>query len=172
MADPNARIGDQERDSALQALSEHFAQGRLRLDEFEARTEQVIQSYTYKELDDVFADLPLPKYDSAIERYTPAQPPSNPRQASHPTKSRTPSLSRQRALFLLLGWVVLLLSFYMLGISYAWYALFAFAYLLVPLSKAIFGSPDDDWDDDDDRRRRQLKRAKRRHRRRRHYDDD
>lgn len=76
MANFKHRIGDKERDAAVQALGVHFAQGRLQLDEYERRSDQALYSETFAELDEVFADLPLPRYDSAIEPYQPPTPPN------------------------------------------------------------------------------------------------
>lgn len=52
------RVGDTERESAVQALSEHFAAGRLRKEEFDARLEAAMTARTYAELDALFPDLP------------------------------------------------------------------------------------------------------------------
>ena len=52
------RVGDAERESAVQALSEHFAAGRLRKDEFDERLAAAMTARTYAELDALFPDLP------------------------------------------------------------------------------------------------------------------
>lgn len=52
------RIGDSERDRALHALSEHFAQGRLTAEEFDVRSDQVWGARTTADLRPVFTDLP------------------------------------------------------------------------------------------------------------------
>lgn len=55
---PGMRASDQERHEAVLALSDHFADGRLDLEEFQARMGRA-QSVTYlHELDPLFVDLP------------------------------------------------------------------------------------------------------------------
>ncbi len=54
------RIGDTERESALQALGEHLSAGRLDLDEYGERSASVTAARTRKDLSDLFADLPAP----------------------------------------------------------------------------------------------------------------
>jgi Domain of unknown function (DUF1707) len=60
MDESRQRIGDHERDSAVAALREHHAQGRIDAQEYEARSVRVRQARTRAELDPVFADLPAP----------------------------------------------------------------------------------------------------------------
>jgi hypothetical protein len=55
-----ARIGDVERDEAIDQLSDHFAAGRLDRDEFDERSAAVLCAKTQSELDSVFFDLPGP----------------------------------------------------------------------------------------------------------------
>ena len=52
------RIGDAERERAAADLGEHFAQGRLSLDEHAERLEQVWAAKTRAELAPLFRDLP------------------------------------------------------------------------------------------------------------------
>jgi TM2 domain-containing membrane protein YozV len=52
------RIGNSERDQAVQALGEHFAQGRLEPYEFEERAAAAYAARTAAELDRLFEDLP------------------------------------------------------------------------------------------------------------------
>jgi uncharacterized membrane protein len=52
------RIGDADREAAAAALREHFAQGRLTLDEFQHRLGAVFAAKTDRDLADVTADLP------------------------------------------------------------------------------------------------------------------
>lgn len=66
MATLNDRVGDKERDRALQALGVHYAQGRLQLDEYEIRSDRVMDSHTRGELDALFFDLPSPHYDRGL----------------------------------------------------------------------------------------------------------
>lgn len=55
---PGLRAGDADRDAAAAALAEHFAQGRLTLDELVARLEAALTATTYGQLARVTHDLP------------------------------------------------------------------------------------------------------------------
>lgn len=66
MATLNDRVGDKERDRALQALGVHYAHGRLNIDEYEKRSDQALYSHTRGELDALFLDLPTPHYDRGL----------------------------------------------------------------------------------------------------------
>lgn len=52
------RIGDAERETAISALSSHFAEGRLTQVEHAERTELALNARTGRDLDVLFADLP------------------------------------------------------------------------------------------------------------------
>ncbi|MEV7006260.1 DUF1707 domain-containing protein [Streptosporangium sp. NPDC051022] len=52
------RIGDAERDAAMAALREHYAQGRLTHEELDERLELVLSARTGRDLAPAFADLP------------------------------------------------------------------------------------------------------------------
>jgi uncharacterized protein DUF1707 len=54
------RIGDAERESAMQALSEHLSAGRIDIDEFGERSAKVTAARTRRELAALFTDLPEP----------------------------------------------------------------------------------------------------------------
>src|SRR5262245_45649600 len=56
------RIADADRERAISQLSKHAGDGRLTLEEFEARVEQVYAARTNAELRPVFRDLP--SYDN------------------------------------------------------------------------------------------------------------
>jgi len=55
---PQVRIGDADRDAAAAALGEHFAQGRLTLDELTARLGATLTATTHGELSQATWDLP------------------------------------------------------------------------------------------------------------------
>jgi DNA-binding PadR family transcriptional regulator len=55
---PGVRAGDADRDAAAAALGEHFAQGRLTLDELNARLDATLTASTYGELSQAARDLP------------------------------------------------------------------------------------------------------------------
>lgn len=55
---PGERVGDADRDAAAAALGEHFAQGRLTLDELCARLDATLAATTHGELSGATEDLP------------------------------------------------------------------------------------------------------------------
>jgi Domain of unknown function (DUF1707) len=55
---PDLRIGDSEREAAATRLREHFAQGRLTLDEFNHRLDAVFAATTQRQLSALSHDLP------------------------------------------------------------------------------------------------------------------
>ena len=55
---PGLRVGDADRDAAAAALGEHFAQGRLTLDELNARLDATLTATTHGELSQAAHDLP------------------------------------------------------------------------------------------------------------------
>ena len=58
--EPAPRIGDAEREQAVQALSEHYAAGRIDRSELDARLETAYRARTLDQLRALFADLPEP----------------------------------------------------------------------------------------------------------------
>jgi hypothetical protein len=54
------RIGDAERDAAATDLGEHYAAGRLTLDELNERLDAVFSARTFGQLNRIMADLPGP----------------------------------------------------------------------------------------------------------------
>lgn len=52
------RVGNTERDRALDALGDHMRAGRLTPDEYSARSSRVISAATAADLNSVFMDLP------------------------------------------------------------------------------------------------------------------
>jgi hypothetical protein len=55
---PSLRIGDQERDAVAAELREHYAHGRLTLEEFNQRLDAVFAAKTQHDLSRLTADLP------------------------------------------------------------------------------------------------------------------
>lgn len=55
---PDIRIGTAEREKALEALTQHFSDGRLTVSEFDERSGQITAATTRGQLDKIFADLP------------------------------------------------------------------------------------------------------------------
>jgi hypothetical protein len=54
------RIGTQEREDAVRVLGEHFADGRMPVDEYEERVGVALEAKTRADLRPLFADLPAP----------------------------------------------------------------------------------------------------------------
>ncbi|MEV0229509.1 DUF1707 domain-containing protein [Nonomuraea sp. NPDC050786] len=73
--EPNEiRIGDAEREQTMEALREHFAQGRLTHEELDERLDQALASKTARDLAKVTADLPgspqpAPGYREPVPHY-------------------------------------------------------------------------------------------------------
>jgi uncharacterized protein DUF1707 len=55
---PHERVGDVDRETAAAALGEHFVQGRLTLDELNARLDATLTARTHGELSQAACDLP------------------------------------------------------------------------------------------------------------------
>lgn len=60
MGSEDLRVGDAEREAAIQALGEHFSAGRLTVDEYGERSARVTTAKTAGEVHEQFADLPAP----------------------------------------------------------------------------------------------------------------
>lgn len=58
MTERPMRASDQDRDEAVLALSDHYAEGRLDHDEFESRMSLASRATYLHDLDPLFADLP------------------------------------------------------------------------------------------------------------------
>jgi uncharacterized protein DUF1707 len=71
---PDVRIGDAEREQALQALGEHMSAGRLTVDEYGQRSAEVAAAKTRRDLDALFTDLPEPHPRFGATWATVAQP--------------------------------------------------------------------------------------------------
>lgn len=56
--DRSLRVGDQERDAVGEILRQQHLEGRLDVEEFQARLERCLAAKTYAELDELIADFP------------------------------------------------------------------------------------------------------------------
>jgi hypothetical protein len=63
-AQPSLRIGDVEREAAAAELREHYAHGRLTLDEFSQRLDAVFAARTQRDLQRITSDLPHVRPDN------------------------------------------------------------------------------------------------------------
>ncbi|WP_253770248.1 DUF1707 SHOCT-like domain-containing protein [Goodfellowiella coeruleoviolacea] len=79
---PHTRIGDQEREHAVQALGEHLSAGRLTVDEYGERSASAAVARTRGDLLSLFADLPEPRPHFAVPPATSA--------AARPVRARSP----------------------------------------------------------------------------------
>lgn len=55
---PDLRVGDADREAVADSLREHYAQGRLSLDEFNERLNATFHATTQRDLDEITVDLP------------------------------------------------------------------------------------------------------------------
>jgi len=56
--DRSLRVGDQERDAVSEILRQRHLEGRLDVEEFQARLERCLAAKTYAELDELIVDFP------------------------------------------------------------------------------------------------------------------
>lgn len=70
---PEIRVGDRERNAAMERLGNHFADGYLDVDEFSKRAESAASAKTRAELQTLFADLPA-EVSPESSQGTPAKP--------------------------------------------------------------------------------------------------
>lgn len=127
----NPRIGDAERDRAVECLQEHHAAGRLTGVEFEERMEQALAAKTRSDLDPLFADLPDPQPFLAPTGLAEVAPPAPPAKKG---------LSRQQiAGISSLLWAAAFIGGFVFG---AWW-LFAVPVFVMPALFQIFGREDE-----------------------------
>jgi hypothetical protein len=86
---PELRIGDAERESAVAALGEHYAAGRLNKDEFDERTAAALTAPTQSTLAPLFLDLPAAHAVGAGVSTTSAT------DTPHPSRSPSRTLRRR-----------------------------------------------------------------------------
>ena len=82
------RIGTSERESAVKILSDHMAEGRLSLEEYEERMTAALEAKTRGELRELFTDLPAPYPPFMVP---PTAPPSTTFPAAPPSTHLVPS---------------------------------------------------------------------------------
>ena len=75
------RIGDADREAAARELGEHFAMGRITVDEHTERLEQIWSARTAADLAPAFRDLPRPRVGAQA-------PQAPPRSTNQPTVRR------------------------------------------------------------------------------------
>lgn len=137
------RIGDAERQAAVDALSDHFVAGRLDQDEFNQRMETAMQARTRAELAPLFADLPplggfgpAPEHQQLAPMPSPYEPAPSPPPASVPATSSGRSRIQTLELVRTLVWPVAIGLWIFTGISF-WVLLGAAILTSVVVSKLL-----------------------------------
>ena len=64
----NVRVSDAERNRVIEALKQHAAEGRLTLEEFEARVDEALAARTGADLRPVLRELPVPEPEPVRRR--------------------------------------------------------------------------------------------------------
>ncbi len=132
------RIGDTERNSALDALSEHLGKGRIDLDEFGTRSAQVTQARTVADLRALFVDLPLPHPTLPGPVSSPVPPAVRPATTpARPADTRTPA-QRGAAVLLAASGIIALVLFF---VTKLW-LVFLIPALIAVVTSALWGG---DW---------------------------
>jgi Domain of unknown function (DUF1707) len=68
---PELRIGDRERDLVASVLQEALAEGRINVDELDARLDAALRARTFADLDPLVADLPIEPPSAAMAQPRP-----------------------------------------------------------------------------------------------------
>ena len=137
--DPNRlRIGDAERNSALEALGEHMSSGRLSMDEYGERSAKVTQARTIADLRELFDDLPPPHPE------LPDLPTIRPRAANPQRRPETaPARSGESTTSQRVAGAVLAVSGILSVVLFFWtktWVVFLLPALVAVISGAIWGS--------------------------------
>lgn len=64
---PNVRLSDEERHGAMSSLGRAFAEGRLTMDEYDCRCQDITKAQSLSDLQAVFADLPQNPHTAALD---------------------------------------------------------------------------------------------------------
>jgi hypothetical protein len=105
---PDLRIGDAEREAAAASLREHYAQGRLTLDEFNERLDAVFKATTQSQLGLITRDLPHATTPSAPLPVTTVHGGGRERARQEWSRGRRPRLGPFPLIIAALGtWLVL-----------------------------------------------------------------
>lgn len=107
------RIGDADREAAARELGEHFALGRISVDEHAERLEQIWAARTAADLAPAFRDLPRPQ--AASTRPERPDRPGRLPQPWHSSWPRVPLLFKALVAIVLLWWGLHHLVFLLVG---------------------------------------------------------
>lgn len=116
------RIGDAERNDALEVLGEHFAEGRLDREEYDERCQQALAARTASDLTPLFTDLPGRRPAALVPSGSPgpAYLPPGVRPGAVP-RSRVPFLP---VLLVLVAMAIILGEFWIIPLGLAGWLLF------------------------------------------------
>lgn len=156
MDSPEIRIGDADREQALQALAEHMSHGRLTIDEYGERSAGVTAAKTRGELDALFADLPEPHPKFGTQPPAAGQPAPTPSAGMQPaTWTDRPLNQRMVAAGLPLFWVVAVI----IGVTTHFWWIMALPFIVTAIGRGLWGH---EWErerhgDRERERRRELR---------------
>jgi hypothetical protein len=98
------RIGDAEREAAASELGEHFALGRITVDEHSERLEQIWSARTAADLTPAFRDLPRPRASQQPSRPTRLSPSKQVRRTRDWEMPRVPFLFKLLVAIVAIWW--------------------------------------------------------------------
>ena len=120
------RIGDAERDAAVEKLREHLVAGRLTMEEFDDRMTKAMAAKTSADLDPLFADLPRdPGAVNGVSLWRAPQPPA-------PQRGKT-LRTIQRWMMALTPLVIVL---WVLGVAHVWVIIVVWIAIFAVLGRA------------------------------------
>ncbi|HCB04309.1 MAG TPA: DUF1707 domain-containing protein [Nocardioides sp.] len=120
MTDGTIRLSDAEREAAAADLGEHFAQGRLTVDEHAERLEQVWAAKTRAEIAPIFRDLPSP-YAAVAAQPVPTDAGHYWNSGMRPFRRGVPAPFLVVLAVLIAASVVAHLPFFLLGFAVFWF---------------------------------------------------
>jgi uncharacterized membrane protein YccC len=153
--DMNIRASDADRDQVAAALREHFAAGRLTVEEFNDRLERAFSARTLGDLGELMADLPAGDLDLLDQA-------ASPRPAPGPGEQPLDELGPAwRAIWR--PWLAITLFFFVLWLvsgtaSGAWFVYPSLIVALVLLRRAHRASRRERGEDEAGQDRRQIRR--------------
>jgi hypothetical protein len=115
------RLSDAEREAAAADLGEHFAQGRLSVDEHADRLEQVWSAKTRGEIAPIFRDLPSPYAAVATTAAPPAGDPRYWNTGLRPFRRGVPAPLLVVLAVLIAVSVISHLPIFLLGLAVLWF---------------------------------------------------
>lgn len=157
---PELRIGDADRESALSALGEHMAAGRLDIEEYGERSAKVTAAKTRGELAEVFTDLPGPHPAFGTAPAPVPGPPPTPGATVEPARKtqlsygERPLAQRLTAGLMPLALVAAFALFFSIG-GWWWFAL---PFIVGAVGQGLWGK---EWDKDHPHDRRPDRRRDR-----------